>query len=156
VNADAAAEVIALFEARGQLDWLEHADAASARACLDRAKERLTAATVLADAGLWESTFTSAYDAYRTVADAVVLGLGYRVPGTPGGHQIATDIAHAALRFDTNVFAPATAELFRQGRHESEYFDPARAVEKTADDASWAVYLAGRAINAVDDALSAA
>jgi hypothetical protein len=156
VNADAAAEVIALFEARGQLDRLQHADAAAAQACLDRAKERLSGATVLAEARLWVSTFTSAYDAYRTAADAVVLGLGYRVPATPGSHRIATDIAHAALGVDTDVFAPATAELFRRGRHESEYFDPARPVEKTTDDASWAVYLAGRAINAVEDALSAA
>ena len=69
---------------------------------------------------MWESTFTTAYDAYRTAADAVVLKLGHRVPATPGGHRIATDIAHAALQADTDAFAPVSAERFRRGRHESE------------------------------------
>lgn len=155
MDTDAAAPVIALFVRRAQLDRLELADAATARACLDRAKERLAAASVLTEAQHWESAFTTAYDAYRTAADAVVLFLGYRVPATPGGHRIATDIAHAALQADTDAFTPAGAERFRQGRHESEYFDPARPVDKTAADASWAVELAGRAIHAVTAAISA-
>lgn len=85
------------------------------------AKERLSAASILIDAKLWESAFTTAYDAFRTAADAVVLFLGYRVPATCGGHRIATDIAHAAMQPDTDAFAPAGAERFRQGGHESEY-----------------------------------
>lgn len=156
MDVDAASRVIALFEGRGQLDRLEHADAEVARACLDRAKQRLVAASVLVDSELWESAFTTAYDAFRTAADAVVLYLGYRVPATPGGHRIATDIAHAALQGDTDAFAPAGAGRFRQGRHESEYFDPARPVDKTAADAAWALELARRAIDAVDAALSGA
>ena len=155
VDAKSAARVIELFESRGQLDALGDAGASAARACIDRASERLRAASVLADAGLWESTFTTAYDAYRTAADAIVLRLGYRVPATPGGHRIATDIANAALQADTDAFAPAGAERFRQGRHESEYFDPARPVDKTADDARWAIDLASKAIDAVDAELSA-
>lgn len=155
MDAVAAAAVIALFEGRGQLDRLEHVDASAARACLDRAKERLSAGSVLMEAKLWESAFTTAYDAYRTAADAVVLFFGYRVPATPGGHRIAADIAHAATRSDTDAFAPASAERFRRGRHESEYFDPARPIDKTATDVRWAVELAARAIDAVDRALSA-
>lgn len=146
--------VIALFEGRGQLDRLDHTDAAAARACLERAKERLSAASLLIDARLWESAFTAAYDAYRTSTDAVVLFLGYRVPATQGGHRIATDIAQAAMKSDTQAFAPAGAERFRQGRHESEYFDPARPVDKTAADVRWAVELSGRAIAAVGPAIS--
>lgn len=83
-----------------------------------------------------------------------MLYLGYRVPATQGGHRIATDIAHVAMQPDTDAFAPAGAERFRQGRHESEYFDPARPVDKTAGDASWAVDLAERAVNAVAAAIS--
>lgn len=154
MDAAAAGRVIGLFEDRGQLDRLEHADASTALACLDRARQRLSAASVLVDSQLWESAFTSAYDAFRTAADAVVLLLGYRVPATPGGHRIATDIAHAALQGDTDAFAPGAAERFRQGRHESEYFDPERPVDKTADDTAWAVELARRAIDAVAVALS--
>lgn len=155
MDTEGAGRVIALFEGRGQLDRVEAADLNAARACLGRAKERLSAAAVLIDAGLWESAFTNAYDAFRTAADAVVLSLGYRVPATQGGHRIATDIAHAGMQPDTDAFAPAGAERFRQGRHESEYFDPARPVDKTEPDARWAVELAGRAIDAVGRALSA-
>ena len=155
MDTEAAARVIALFDGRGQLDALEHADSSGVRACLDRASERLRAASVLVDAELWESAFTSAYDAYRTAADAIVLSLGYRIPATPGGHRIATDIADAALRSKTLAFSPAGAERFRQGRHESEYFDPARPVDKTAGDAGWAIDLTTAAIDAVDAELSA-
>jgi HEPN domain-containing protein len=154
VDTDAAARAIALFEGRGQLDRLEHADATAANACLDRAKGRLSAASVLAKSELWESAFTTAYDAYRTAADAIVLFLGYRVPATQGGHRIATDIAHAALQSDSAAFAAASAERFRQGRHESEYFDPARPIDKTAADTSWAIELARKAIDAVEAAIS--
>ena len=154
MDTDAAARVIALFEGRGQLDKLEHVDAKAARACLDRAKERMSAASILTEAQLWESAFTAAYDAYRTAADAVVLFLGYRVPATQGGHRIATDISHAAMQPGTDAVAPAGAERFRQGCHESEYFDPARPVDKTAADARWAVDLAGRATAAVEPAIS--
>lgn len=154
MDSDAAARVISLFVGRGQLDALEHADASAARACLNRASERLRAASVLSDSELWESAFTSAYDAYRTAADAIVLALGYRVPATPGGHRIATDIACAALQSHTNSFSAAGAERFRQGRHESAYFDPARPVDKTASDARWAIELATKAIDAVNAELS--
>lgn len=155
MDREAAGRLIELFEGRGQLDRLRTTDADAAFACLGRAKERLSAASVLIDAKLWESAFTTAYDAFRTAADAVVLFLGYRVPATRGGHRIATDIAHAAMQPDTDAFAPAGAERFRQGRHESEYFDPARPVDKTEPDARWAVELASRAVDAVGPALSA-
>lgn len=82
MDRDAVDRVIALFEGRGQLDRLEHVDEASALACLSRAADRLKAASVLADTELWESAFTTAYDAYRTAADAIVLRLGFRVPAT--------------------------------------------------------------------------
>jgi HEPN domain-containing protein len=156
VDAEAAARAIALFEGRGQLDRVEQADASTARACLDRAEERLRAAAVLIDASLWEAAYTTAYDSYRTAADAVVLLLGYRVPATRGGHRIATDIAHAALKADTDAFSSAVAERFRRGRHESEYFDPDRRADKTAQDAEWAAALARQAIEAVEQAVSAA
>jgi hypothetical protein len=81
--------------------------------------------------------------------------LGYRVPATQGGHRIATDIAYAALRDESDAYSSSLAERIRQGRHESEYFDPGRPVDKTADDAEWAIALASRAIDAVRSALTA-
>jgi HEPN domain len=155
VDTESAARVIEHFEGRGQLDRLEHADAKAALACLDRANERLRAASLFADAELWEPAFTTAYDAYRTAADAVVLLLGCRVPATQGAHRIATDVAHTALKSDSEAFSPAGAERFRQGRHESEYFDPTRPVDKTEADTRWAIEMATGAIGAVDAELSA-
>lgn len=46
--------MISVFGRRGQLESLEHTDADAARACLDRAKQRLSAASVLTEAKLWE------------------------------------------------------------------------------------------------------
>lgn len=92
--------------------------------------------------------------AYRTAADALVLLFGHRVPATPGGHRIATDVAHAALHASTVAFASASAERFRQGRHESEYFDPDRPVDRTEADTGWAIGLSGDAIHAVTTAIS--
>jgi hypothetical protein len=108
---------------------------------------------VLVDSGHWESAYTTAYDAYRTAADAIVLALGYRVPAIAGAHRIATDVAHAALREHSHAFAPPTAEQFREGRHQSEYFDPDLPIDKTKDDAAWAVECAQAAIDAVGAAL---
>lgn len=153
MDLEAAERVVDLFVQRGQLDPITGNDPASVVACLGRSVHRLEAARVLRDARLWEAAFTSAYDAYRTAADALILSLGYRVPATPGGHRIATDIAHAALQDATTSFASASAERFRQGRHESEYFDPDRPVEKTEADTGWAIDLAAAAISAVTAAV---
>lgn len=73
MDRQAVERVIALFESRNQLDRVVHADEAAARVCLNRAADRLKATTVLAEAELWESAFTTAYDAYRIAADAIVL-----------------------------------------------------------------------------------
>lgn len=154
MDLEAAGRVTSLFESRGQLDRISQVGYDAALTCLARAEERLKAASVLAEAQLWESAFTAAHDAYRTAADAVVLLLSFRVPATQGGHRIATDIAHAALMADAGAFAPADAERFRQGRHESEYFDPARPVDKTSADSAWAVGLASAAVAAASAALS--
>jgi hypothetical protein len=53
------------------------------------------------------------------------------VPATAGAHRISTDIAYAALRNKADAFAPPTAEQFRDGRHQSEYFDPELPIDKT-------------------------
>lgn len=149
-----AERVVRLFESRGELDQLLTFDESVVWACLERARARLRAATVLLDAEYWESAYTEAYDAYRTSAEAIVLRLGWRVPAVAGAHRITADIAHAAVQHVTEAFAPATAEQFRQGRHESEYFDPERPVDKTKEDAHWALAHAQAAVSAVEDALS--
>lgn len=87
-------------------------------------------------------------------AESVVLALGYRVPAVAGAHRITIDIAQAALGEQADAFAGAAAERFRTGRHEAEYFDPDRPVEKTEADARWAVDKASVAIAAVEAALS--
>lgn len=155
VVSEHANRVIRLFESRGQLDRVAGADRGAAQACLERAKSRLAAARLLEEAEHWEAAYTTAYDAYRTSADAVVLELGFRVPATAGAHRVAADVAHAVLRDGTDAFSPPTAERFREGRHESEYFDPERPVDKTAADAAWAIERAQLAVTAAVAALSA-
>lgn len=143
-----------MFEQRGDVEPLVSAGPAAAVACLDRARDRLSAAELLLGADLFEAAFTSAYDAYRMAAESIVLALGHRVPAVAGAHRITIDIAQAALGAHADAFATATAERFRTGRHEAEYFDPDRPVEKTEADARWALDKANAAIAAVAAALS--
>ena len=83
-----------------------------------------------------------------------MLALGYRVPAVAGAHRITIDIAQAAIGADGEAFVGTTAERFRTGRHEAEYFDPDRPSEKTEADPRWAVEKAASAIDAVSSALS--
>ena len=73
----AAERTVELFLRRGQLEAVESAGSGAARACLERSHQRLAAVSVLLDAEMWQTAFTTAYDAYRTAADAIVLLLGY-------------------------------------------------------------------------------
>ena len=148
-----AERVLAMFEKRGQVEALESAGSSTARACLDRAGNRLRSAELLFGAGHWESAFIASYDAYRTSAEAVVLALGHRVPAVAGAHRITVDIAQAAVGSEVDVFAGAAAERFRTGRHEAEYFDPDHPAVKTEADARWAIEKATGAIAAVTAAL---
>ena len=154
MDRERAERVLALFEKRGDVEPLTSAGPAAAEACLDRARDCLASAELLLGADLWESAFTNAYDAYRMAAESTVLALGYRVPAVAGAHRITIDIAQAALGAHADGFATAAAERFRTGRHEAEYFDPDRPVEKTEADARWAVDKADVAIAAVASALS--
>lgn len=154
MDRERARRVIELFERRGEVDAVSGDLLTSAEICLDRARNRHQAASLLLTAGLWDPAFTAAYDAYRSAADAVALFLGFRVPAVHGAHRIVCDVAQAALSDATSAFAPSTAERFRRERHASEYFDPSNPVEKVEADATWAVALAEDAVAAVDGAIS--
>jgi HEPN domain-containing protein len=147
-----AERVIEMFEKRGDVEAIQSGGTTAARASLERARQHLEAAELLVDAGKWEPAFTTAYDAYRMAAESIVIALGYRVPAVKGAHRITADIADAALG-DSAVFTAASAEQFRSGRHDAEYFDPDRPAEKTEADARWALDLAQRALSEVESAL---
>ena len=146
--------VLELHARRGDVEHLAHVGRPAARACLDRARGRLAAAQVLIDAGHADSAFTTAYDAYRMAAEAIVLDASYRVPAVWGAHRITFEIAHAALHDDSEFFETVRADRFRSGRHDSEYFDPDHVTEKSRDDAEWAVASAAAAVAAVESALA--
>lgn len=154
MDGERAGRVLAMFEKRGEVEALQSAGPPAARACLDRAQDRLAAAELLLGAELWESAFTNAYDADRMAAESIVLAFGFRVPAVAGAHRITIDIAQAAVGSGTGVFAGASAERFRTGRHEAEYFDPDRSVDKTESDARWAVERSVAAVDTVRAALS--
>lgn len=147
-----ARSLLAKLEREGKVEALQGASDEAARACVARARDRLAAAQVLVDSEHWEAAFTTAYDGYRMSAEAVVLATGHRVPAVPGAHVITFDIARAAV--GTDVFAKPTADRFRRARHDSEYFDPERPVEKTEDDARWALEKTAAAVEAVRAAVS--
>jgi HEPN domain-containing protein len=141
--------VLAMLEKRGHVERIERLGRAEALICLTRARRRLSAAELLFSAEHWDACFISAYDAYRTAAESVVIDLGYRIPAIAGAHRITFGIALAALGEDTGSFVASTAERFRSGRHSSEYFDPDRAADKTEDDARWAILRSAEAVAAV-------
>lgn len=153
MDREQAARVLGMFKQRGEVEKLESAGPSAATACLDRARERLSAAQLMVDASLHEAAFTRAYDAYRIAAESIVLALGYRVPAVAGAHRITVDIALAASGGGTEAFATPTAERFRAGRHEAEYFDPDRPADKSAADAAWAVDTAAAAVETVNSLL---
>ena len=92
MDRDAVDRVVTLFESRGQ-----------STASNMPMRRRLASASTAREVGcaprradlseLWESAFTTAYDAYRTAADAVVLSLGYRVPAVAKHWQPWGEIA---------------------------------------------------------------
>lgn len=143
-----------MLERRGEVERLEVAGSSVAATCLARAEERLTAARLLLEARLWPPAYTSAYDAYRMAAEAIVVALGYRVPAVAGAHRITLDIARAAIGDASGVFAAAASDRFRAGRHEAEYFDPDRPSETTEADGRWALERAPAAIRVVTEALA--
>jgi hypothetical protein len=148
------ARVLAMFEQQDRIEEIAGGGTESAAACLERAEACFAAATLLFDAGSWETAFTNAYDAYRMAADAVVLGLGYRVRSGDGGHRTTLDIADATFDDPAGPFASRPAERFRAGRNEAQYFDPDRPVDKTEADAQWAIDRARTAIEVVRSSLA--
>lgn len=138
------ARVIAVYEKKGTVEAISGGGVDAARACLVRAQERLAGAEVLLDNEFWELTYTTAYDAHRTAADALALLHGYRTTAWPGAHVAAHTIAAAVIDRDS-AFNDATFAAFRQGRAASEYYDPERPAAKTEADARWAVDQARRA-----------
>jgi len=107
VDRERAEQVLAMLERRGEVERLEVAGSSVAATCLARAEERLTAARLLLEARLWPPAYTSAYDAYRMAAEAIVVALGYRGPAVAGAHRITLDIARAAaaIRVVTEALA---------------------------------------------------
>ena len=144
--------VIDLYESRSTIERVESAGPPSARACLTRAQQHLGAAETLLAGDFWDAAYTTAYDAYRMAADALVLLHGYRTVGKQGAHEAALALAAAALN-GPSVFETPKSTQFRQGRAAAEYFDPDRPDEKTRGDAQWALDQAREACALVDRAL---
>ena len=145
-------QVIDLYERRGVIEAIESGGVLAANHCLARAMERLRAAEQLMRSEFWDASYTTAYDAYRTAADALVLMTGYRTVATRGAREAALAVAAASLKSPT-VFDVPTSTIFRQGRAASEYFDPERPDDKTEDDAQWAIDQARAACGVVERTL---
>lgn len=141
--------VIDLYESAGRIEAIADGGASAATACLERAKERLRGAELLVTDGFFEIAYTTAYDAHRGAAEAVVLLNGYRVTTARGAHEATHEFAAAAINESGSPFDSPTAAPFRGGRNASEYFDPANPAPKTKADAEWAIAQARRACERV-------
>lgn len=100
----------------------------------------------------WEGTFANAYDVYPMAAEVLLLRQGLRATGGGGSHVAVQDAASAQFGDLIGGFTKARFERMRQGRHASQYFDPARP-EKTDEDAGWALQLAGEVLSATRELL---
>jgi hypothetical protein len=78
-----------------------------------------------------------------------LLRQGLRATGGDGSHVAVEDAVSGQFAGEIVGFSKVRFERMRQGRHASQYFDPARP-EKTNDDARWAVELADGVLAATE------
>jgi hypothetical protein len=130
---------------RGRLERVAVDVVAACDALLERAAKRLETARAAMTGEDWEGAFANAYDVYRMAAEVLLLRQGLRATGGDGSHIAVEDAVSGQFAGEIGGFSKVRFERMRQGRHASQYFDPARP-EKTGDDARWAVDLADGAI----------
>lgn len=120
------------------------ASAQVARAAL---RVEVTAAAALKGGDI-DGAFVAAYDAYRMVAESLLMRQGLRATGGDGSHMTVEDAVSAQFAVDIPAFAKPTFGRFRQTRHSAQYFDPA-AAPIAKPDASWAIEKATAALAGV-------
>jgi len=146
-------KVIEFLLERGRLESVAVDVDDACNALLERAAKRLdTARSALAGED-WEGAFSNAYDVYRMGAEVLLLRQGLRATGGEGSHVAVEDAVSAQFSEPIASFSKVRFERMRQGRHASQYFDPARP-EKTDDDARWALDLAEEVLAAVRELLT--
>jgi uncharacterized protein (UPF0332 family) len=137
---------------RGRLETVAADVEESCGALLERATKRLTTAQAAVAGEDWEGAFANAYDVYRMAAELLLLRQGLRATGGDGSHVAVEDAVSAQFATRIAGFSKVRFERMRQGRHASQYFDPARP-EKTDDDARWALDLAEEVLSATQEVL---
>ena len=141
--------VAGLHQEQGQLEQITGGTDA-ARLCAARARARLEAARLADDEGRWADAYATAHEAYLGAAEATVLLLGFGSPTSGKRESVVTTVAHATLKPDTDAMAHAAVQGFLAGLAEAR---PERGAPTTsADDVTWALDLAGRAVQAVEAA----
>jgi len=135
---------------RGRLERVAVDVEAACDVLLERAAKRLETARAAMTGEDWEGAFANAYDVYRMAAEVLLLRQGLRATGGDGSHVVVEDAVSGQFAGEIVGFSKARFERMRQGRHASQYFDPARP-EKTDDDARWAVELADGVLAATEE-----
>ena len=134
-------KVIGFLLERGRLESVAADVEGACGALLERATKRLETARAAMTGEDWEGAFANAYDVYRMGAEVLLLRQGLRATGGDGSHVAVEDAVSAQFSDGITGLSKVRFERMRQGRHASQYFDPARP-EKTDDDARWALELA--------------
>jgi hypothetical protein len=144
--------VAGLHREHGRLEQITGGTDA-ARLCVARARARLEAARQADDEGRWADAYATAHEAYLGAAESTVLLLGFGAPTSAEREPVVTAVAHATLKPDTDALAHAAVQGFVAGLAEAR---PEVGTPTTnADDVTWALDLAGRAVNAVESAIAA-
>ncbi len=144
--------VAELHQKQGRLEQITGGTDA-ARLCVARARARLEAARLADDEERWADAYVIAHEAYLGAAEATVLLLGFGAPASGARESVVTTVAHATLKPDTDAMAHAAVQGFLAGLAEAH---PEVGIPTTdADDVTWALDLAGRAVQAVEAAILA-
>ena len=141
-----------LRAAQGQLSEIADGTGA-ARLCVARARARLEVARVADDERRWADAYATAHEAYLGAAEATVLLLGFGAPTSLERESVVTAVAHATLKPDTDAMAHGAVQGFLAGLAEAR--SGQGAASTSADDATWALDLATRAVHAVESAIAA-
>lgn len=136
--------------ARGRLEHIAVSSAASmANRPIERSTRRIATARAALELGDVDGAYAAASDAYRMVAESLLVRQGLRATGGEGSHITVEDAISSQFAGAIPAFAKPTFERMRRTRHTAQYFDPT-AAPITRPDVDWAIEKAGAALAGVE------
>lgn len=134
---------------RGRIEQIEAASLTQASdGLLERAERRLETSRAALELGDLAGAYSTAYDAYRITAEALLARQALRATAGHSSHLSVEDAVSAQFGDEIPAFAKRTFSQLRRTRHSVQYFDPDSS-PVSEEDASWAIGKAGDALEGV-------